>query len=50
MNTGDISSTWMGGGVLPFISLSCLRAGGGQVSAYLGRAKGLARSSSRPWA
>ncbi|KAJ0886627.1 hypothetical protein HanRHA438_Chr09g0381641 [Helianthus annuus] len=26
----------MGGEVLPMISLSCLRAGGGQVSAHLG--------------
>ncbi|MFS8025559.1 hypothetical protein Hanom_Chr16g01476501 [Helianthus anomalus] len=39
----------MGGEVLPIISLSCLRAGGGRVSAHLGKPRGWRRSSSRPW-
>ncbi|MFS7971652.1 hypothetical protein Hanom_Chr09g00835361 [Helianthus anomalus] len=39
----------MGGEVLPIIPPSCLKAGGGRVSAHLGRAKGLGQSSSRPW-
>ncbi|MFS7902656.1 hypothetical protein Hanom_Chr01g00013771 [Helianthus anomalus] len=32
----------MGDKILPTIPLSCIRAGGGWVSAHLGRAKGLA--------
>ncbi|MFS7921271.1 hypothetical protein Hanom_Chr03g00234831 [Helianthus anomalus] len=39
----------MGGEVLLIISLSCLRAGGGWVSAHLGEPRGWRRSSSRPW-
>ncbi|MFS7922810.1 hypothetical protein Hanom_Chr03g00253361 [Helianthus anomalus] len=35
-NTGGVGLSWMGGEVLPIISLSCLRAGGGRVSAHLG--------------
>ncbi|MFS7930216.1 hypothetical protein Hanom_Chr04g00341491 [Helianthus anomalus] len=33
----------MGGEVLPIISLSCLRAGGGRVSAHLGEPRGCGR-------
>ncbi|KAJ0835051.1 hypothetical protein HanRHA438_Chr16g0750681 [Helianthus annuus] len=39
----------MGGEVLPIIPLSCLRLGGGRVSAHLGEPRGWRRSSSRPW-
>ncbi|MFS7913128.1 hypothetical protein Hanom_Chr02g00138191 [Helianthus anomalus] len=39
----------MGGGVLLITPLSCLRAGGGQVSAHLGEPRGWQRSSSRHW-
>ncbi|MFS8010871.1 hypothetical protein Hanom_Chr14g01302061 [Helianthus anomalus] len=39
----------MGGEVLPIISLSCLQAGGGRISAHLGEPRGWRRSSSRPW-
>ncbi|KAF5817832.1 hypothetical protein HanXRQr2_Chr02g0057611 [Helianthus annuus] len=39
----------MGGEVLPIILLSCVRAGGGRVSAHLGEPLGWRRSSSRPW-
>ncbi|MFS7972756.1 hypothetical protein Hanom_Chr09g00848541 [Helianthus anomalus] len=39
----------MGGEVLPIIPLSCLRAGGGRVSAHLGEPRGWQRSSNRPW-
>ncbi|MFS7993084.1 hypothetical protein Hanom_Chr12g01089921 [Helianthus anomalus] len=39
----------MGGEVLPIILLSCLRTGGGRVSAHLGEPRGWRRSSSRPW-
>ncbi|MFS8020434.1 hypothetical protein Hanom_Chr16g01415531 [Helianthus anomalus] len=39
----------MRGEVLPIIPLSCLRAGGGRVSAHLGEPRGWWRSSSRPW-
>ncbi|MFS7947354.1 hypothetical protein Hanom_Chr06g00547341 [Helianthus anomalus] len=39
----------MGGEVLPIISLSCLRAGGGRVSARLGEPRGYQRLSSRFW-
>ncbi|KAJ0946536.1 hypothetical protein HanRHA438_Chr01g0005031 [Helianthus annuus] len=34
-NTGGADSSWMGGEVLPITPLSCLRAGGGRVSAHL---------------
>ncbi|MFS8033078.1 hypothetical protein Hanom_Chr17g01565181 [Helianthus anomalus] len=46
---GDVRSSWMGCEVLPIILLSCLRAGGGRVSAHLGEPRGWRRSSSRPW-
>ncbi|KAJ0920476.1 hypothetical protein HanRHA438_Chr05g0241771 [Helianthus annuus] len=48
-NTGGAGSCWMGGEVLPIIPLSCLRAGGGRVSAHLGVPRGWRRSNSRPW-
>ncbi|MFS7968869.1 hypothetical protein Hanom_Chr09g00802551 [Helianthus anomalus] len=35
--------------VLPIIPLSCLRAGGGRVSAHLGEPRGWRWSNSRPW-
>ncbi|MFS7938755.1 hypothetical protein Hanom_Chr05g00443511 [Helianthus anomalus] len=38
----------MVGEVLPIIPLSCLRAGGGRVSAHLGESRGWRWSSSRP--
>ncbi|MFS8012618.1 hypothetical protein Hanom_Chr14g01322971 [Helianthus anomalus] len=37
----------MGDEILPIIPLSCLRAGGGRVSAHLGEPRGWRRSSSR---
>ncbi|KAF5805468.1 hypothetical protein HanXRQr2_Chr05g0209701 [Helianthus annuus] len=46
---GGTGSSWMGGEVLPIISLSCLRAGGGRVSAHLGEPRGWRQSSSRSW-
>ncbi|MFS8002584.1 hypothetical protein Hanom_Chr13g01203751 [Helianthus anomalus] len=46
---GGVGSSWMEGEVLPIIPLSCLHAGGGQVSAHLGEPRGWRRSSSRPW-
>ncbi|MFS7989227.1 hypothetical protein Hanom_Chr11g01044251 [Helianthus anomalus] len=39
----------MGGEILPIISLACLRAGGGRVSAHLGEPRGWRRSNNRPW-
>ncbi|MFS8033644.1 hypothetical protein Hanom_Chr17g01571981 [Helianthus anomalus] len=39
----------MGGVILPIISPSCLRTGGGRVSAHPGEPRGWQRSSSRPW-
>ncbi|MFS7933330.1 hypothetical protein Hanom_Chr04g00378461 [Helianthus anomalus] len=39
----------MGDEVLPIILLSCLRAGGGRISAHLGEPGGWRRSSSQPW-
>ncbi|MFS7959255.1 hypothetical protein Hanom_Chr08g00688651 [Helianthus anomalus] len=39
----------MGGEVLPKFPLSCLRAGGGRVSAHMREPRGWRRSSSRPW-
>ncbi|MFS7920422.1 hypothetical protein Hanom_Chr03g00224701 [Helianthus anomalus] len=39
----------MGGEVVPIIPLSCLRAGGGRVSAHFAEPMGWRRSSSRPW-
>ncbi|MFS7938153.1 hypothetical protein Hanom_Chr05g00436081 [Helianthus anomalus] len=47
-NTGGASSSWMGGEVLLIIQQSCLRAGGGRVSAHLREPRGWWRSSSRP--
>ncbi|MFS7910996.1 hypothetical protein Hanom_Chr02g00112761 [Helianthus anomalus] len=46
---GGAGSSWMGGEVLQVIPLSCLRTGGGRVSAHLGETKGWRWSSSRPW-
>ncbi|MFS7889469.1 hypothetical protein Hanom_Chr00s000004g01607361 [Helianthus anomalus] len=48
-NTDDVGSSWMRGDVLPIISLSCLRTGGGRVSTHLGEPRGWRRSSSRRW-
>ncbi|MFS7983591.1 hypothetical protein Hanom_Chr11g00976261 [Helianthus anomalus] len=48
-NTDGARSSWMGGEVLPIIPLSCLRSGGGWVSAHLGEPRGRRRSRSRPW-
>ncbi|MFS7927400.1 hypothetical protein Hanom_Chr04g00308631 [Helianthus anomalus] len=39
----------MGGEVLPIIPLSCLRVGGGRVSAHLGEPRGWQRPSSQSW-
>ncbi|MFS8014373.1 hypothetical protein Hanom_Chr15g01343751 [Helianthus anomalus] len=39
----------MGGEILPIIPLSCLRAGGGRVSAHLGDPRSWRQSISRPW-
>ncbi|MFS7998941.1 hypothetical protein Hanom_Chr12g01159971 [Helianthus anomalus] len=39
----------MRGKILPVISLSCLRAGGCQVSAHLGEPWGWWRSGNQPW-
>ncbi|MFS7945502.1 hypothetical protein Hanom_Chr06g00525071 [Helianthus anomalus] len=47
-NTGSAGSSWMGCEILPIIPLSCLRAGGGRVSAHLGEPRGWQRSSNRP--
>ncbi|MFS8004057.1 hypothetical protein Hanom_Chr13g01221191 [Helianthus anomalus] len=46
---GGAGSSWMRGEVLPIIPLSCLRAGGGRVSANLREPRSWRRSSSRPW-
>ncbi|KAF5787455.1 hypothetical protein HanXRQr2_Chr10g0452991 [Helianthus annuus] len=48
-NTGGTGSSWMGCEVLPIILLSCLRAGGGRVSAHLGEPRDWRQSNSRPW-
>ncbi|MFS8026303.1 hypothetical protein Hanom_Chr16g01485221 [Helianthus anomalus] len=46
---GGIGLSLMECEVLPIISLSCLQAGGDQVSAHLGEPRDWWRSSSRPW-
>ncbi|MFS7996451.1 hypothetical protein Hanom_Chr12g01130151 [Helianthus anomalus] len=48
-NTSSVGSSWMRGGVLPIIPLSCLRMGGDRVSTHLREQRGWRRSSSRSW-
>ncbi|MFS7926721.1 hypothetical protein Hanom_Chr04g00300471 [Helianthus anomalus] len=42
-------SSWMRDEVLPIITLSCLRTGGGRVSAHLGELRSWRQLSSQPW-